>query len=294
MAYVNGQPMPLGYLGALRLDQDVRSTPRLIQAGYHKLRELHDADRATPIYFTSIMADNVPARRILEANLKDMPTYRFVAEFVTLIFRPRRKSNSHARTVDQAEILSLLADRRDQFAPVWNSESLHSLVACGLDARAFRIIHSGSTPIACAAAWDTSSFKQSVVRGYSSAMRWARPFSKLLGSFTSVPRLPKIGAPLRLTYLSHVCVPADRAEMLIPLVESLDVGGVLVAGFDARDSRLSVLRRAFGGRELRSRLYVVHWADGRAIAESLEKSGRESFLKKYSRPHFLLTEVALL
>lgn len=271
IAFINGQPMPVGYLGSLRLDHDHRARPRMMAAGYAKLREVHDADRAASIYLTSILSDNLPARRLLEANLPGMPTYRFVSEFVTFIFRPKRTKHAHIRTTkDHATAAELLARRSEQFAPAWSESALNELRTFGLPPSAFRIAYRGDTPIACAAAWDTTSFKQTVVREYSRGLQFFRPVVNALSRFTNAPRLPKLGEAMRFSFLSHVVTPPDQPELIVPLVRSMNVPHVLIAGFAPNDPRLAALRRAFRGREIRSRLYVVHWPDGSALAESLD------------------------
>src|SRR5689334_183064 len=92
--YVNGIPQPVGYLGGLRLDRDYRHRPRVMLEGYHRLRELHEADGACRFYLTSIMSDNAVARRVLEVGLRGMPTYRFIGELVSLVMRVRRRMSS--------------------------------------------------------------------------------------------------------------------------------------------------------------------------------------------------------
>ena len=74
MAFVNGQATPVGYLSQLRIDRTQRVRKRLISGGYRKLKELH-GDGAAQFYITTIVEDNSPARRLLEAGL-DGPRVR--------------------------------------------------------------------------------------------------------------------------------------------------------------------------------------------------------------------------
>ncbi len=285
-AYVNGVPTRLGYLGGLRVDADHRGDPRLLLRGFAKLRELHEAEGDAKLYLTGIVADNAAARRVLEAGLRGMPTYRFVGEFVTLVMRVRPGASVAAaggsqRTVgrlpptaetDLAAAVDVLGREGParQFSPVWEAGSV---VRPGLSAGDFRAALDGGRPVGCAALWDQRSFKQAVVRGYAPPLARWRSVANAAAAVTGRPRLPDVGQPLRAAYVSHVAGPP---AVVVPLVEAVHaIAGTrsldyLMVGFAAADPRLAALRRAFGGRELRTRLSVVHWPNGAAAADALD------------------------
>jgi hypothetical protein len=280
MMYINGHSRPVGYLGSLRLDADYRGTrrPRTLLHGYERLRELHEADHACDFYLTSIMSDNLPARRILEAGLAGMPTYRFVGEFVSLVMRVRRRrwcgSSDGLQQHDPQAVLDLHDACRYQLGPVWDdAESI------GPSSSDFRVaLDDRGRVTACAALWDRRLRHRIVVRGYSPAVARWRGAINLAARITGHPRLPPIGQPLRLAYVSHAAAaptssPSDLAELVESLHHAAAARGLdyAVAGLPARDPRLAALKRRFGGRELRSRLYVVYWADGRLAAESIDE-----------------------
>jgi hypothetical protein len=289
LMYINGQPTPVGYLGSLRLDADHRNNPRVLLRGYQRLRQLHDADRACPFYLTSIMADNRPARRFLEASLPVMPTYRFVGEFVSLVMRVRRRAARLAQRARETLGLSIRPGSDDglaaatellaqsgsnfQFSPAWTTIPQH-----GLRSSDFRFALKADGRIAaCAALWDRRSFKQTVVRGYSPALARWRPAVNALACLVGRPRLPAVGEAVQLACISHIGTSKGLgAGAYVALIESLHAAAAmrgldyLVAGFGASDPRLTALRRRFGGRELRSRLYVVYWEDGRSAADALD------------------------
>ncbi len=159
--------------------------------------------------------------------------------------------------------------RACQFAPVWSWNEIHPedfRVACSRE----------GAPVACGALWDQRSIKQTVVRGYSRSLRWARPFVNFVAPFLRSPRLPRIGTPLSSAFISHLAARPDQPELLVHLVsllrESAHASGIryLVLGLDSRDPRLARLRKAFHPREYVSRIYVVHWKDGAALAQSLD------------------------
>jgi hypothetical protein len=261
ISFINGEPAPLGYLSGLRLDADYRSTPRTIVNGYQLFRELHEADGAAQIYLTSILSDNRVARRLLEANLRGMPTYRFVGEFATLIFRPTRR---YEATIDE-DIDGLVeifngCSRQYQFGRVWSASDFDQLT--------LKTDQTGVT----LAMWHRQVPKQIVVRGYEPAMALIRPALNLISPLTRLPKFPPVGESLNCGFLSMSGIEPSRVDRLVPLVRALSMNeDCFVAGAAATDPRLDALRRAFGGRITRSRLYVVFWPDGRDAANALDE-----------------------
>ncbi|HET9552787.1 MAG TPA: hypothetical protein VFP50_07455, partial [Anaeromyxobacteraceae bacterium] len=82
-AWVNGRPARLGYLGQLRAGAGGRGRVRLLRHGFRLLDAARRPDEL-PFDLTSIVSDNLPARRLLEAGLPGFPTYRPLGELVTL------------------------------------------------------------------------------------------------------------------------------------------------------------------------------------------------------------------
>jgi len=292
--FVNGQPMPVGYLSGLRLHPSCRGRASIIRRGYELLHELHQSG-GPPLYLTSIFSDNLPAQRLLERGLKGMPTYRFLGELVTLVIRRRRRSDfwkptAHVRRrfgeVDLRvrygcdELTPVIVDllnrdrQRYQFAPVC---SLDDLYAPGLSPDNFRLAcRRDGTAVACAALWDQRSVRQTVVRGYPPAVRRLRPLINVAAAISGRPRLPALGEALSNGFIAHVAADLDRPEFVEWFINLLHGPGhtwgidYFVIAFDARDPRLPHLRKRFRPREYRSRLYAAHWEDGAELARNLD------------------------
>jgi hypothetical protein len=289
LRFINGAPLRVGYLGGLRMDASCRGRTSVIRRGYELFRQLHEKD-GPPIYLTSIIADNLAARRLLERGLKGMPTYRFLGEFVTLVIRRRHRGDfykptglvrrrlrekglrlvygSDQQTVDIVDLLNR-DHQQYQFGPVWSANELQP--------QEFRIAYSQEgMPVACAAIWDQRAIKQTVVRGYSNRMRWTRPLINLGAALLGRPRLPRVGQAIQHAFVSQLAVSAAQpkiAEWLILLLHGLAHTrkiDYLTIGFDARDPRLAHLRKVFRPREYISRLYTVFWDDGAELARGLD------------------------
>ncbi|HTW57541.1 MAG TPA: hypothetical protein VMD99_05405 [Terriglobales bacterium] len=288
--FINGEPMRVGYLSGLRLDRSCKGRAEILRRGYDLFRNIHDQGGPL-IYLSSIVAGNQAALRFLEKGLTGMPTYRFLGDLVTLIIRRshfwkfnhpasrtrrllrkgdlRALPGSHSSSLDILEILNR-NNREYQFAPVWSASEICADDFCTL-------YSSLETQVGCAAIWDQRAMKQSVVRGYSGVLKWARPFCNVAARFLGTPLLPEIGSALSHVYVSHLAARSDQPELtecLINLVRtspSARSADYVVIGFDSRDPRLAHLRRVFRVREYVSRIYAVYWEDGAAFTPKLDE-----------------------
>ncbi len=262
-SYVDGEPVPLGYLGQLRLAPACRGhVLSVLRAGYELLRGTHcPADALFDI--TSIVADNRPARRLLETGLEGLPRYRPVESLVTFLIPTRRRLRERAGDVEvrggSAALLPQILDclerfsRRHQFAPRWTAAKMPA-------ADRFQVAIAGGRVVGCVALWDQRAFKQVVVRGYDPALRFWRPLLNRFGA-----ALPRAGEPIALAHLAPLAVDGDEPRVLVALLRAA-LGAARAAGleflsvgFAARHPLAGVARRSCPGREYASTLYAVEW-----------------------------------
>jgi hypothetical protein len=280
-AYINGAATPLGYIGELRIAADHRHRFRIIRQGFETLQhELHDPGR-TPFYLTAIVADNAPARRLLEANLPGKPRYRPIADCTTLAIRTQGHARCEPERANEADIPGIDAclarnHSRYQFAPVWTEAMLRQAPERGGPCASDFVVHrSGDRISGCLALWDQSPVRQAVIRGYHPHIARLRPVLNMLGRWTGLPRLPQPGERLPQVYLSLAAVDEGDSGILVQLVKA-GLAEAARRGFDLAviamadgNPMLPALRRSFKVRDYRSRLYLVHWDDGRAAVEDL-------------------------
>jgi hypothetical protein len=285
--FVNGAPARVGYLSQLRLAEPYRGRVRLLAGGYELLRAAREPGEA-PFDLTTIVADNAAARRVLGAGLRNLPAYRELEPFVTLVLPVGRalevKAPAGVRIErgrpDRSEEIAACLDRerrRHQFAPRWTASDLLSSGRCpGLRPEDFFLAVEGRDVVGCLALWDQSGFKQTVVRGYGPRLTRWRPWINRLARLVRTPALPDPGAPLHYPYLSHVAVSPDRPEVLLALAAAAhDEAGsrgvpAIIAGFAARDPMLRRFARRFRARRFVSLLYAVHWEGGRRSVDALD------------------------
>ena len=287
LRFVNGQPCRVGYLGGLRLDASVAGRFDILRRGYRFFREV-EGEHPPELRFTSIAVDNTRALKFLERRLPGMPLYEPLCDFVTLLLPvPRPERRSPPRRVGVAPKhqagpktgapkpgqLLLSADSTDQqLAPLWSDEELMALEPLGLSADDFVFVGDSSQPQACAALWDQRGFKQAILRGYSSWLKFVRPVFNSVGPWMGEARLPVVGEVLNHAFVSHLSVPPNQPALLCELLERLMAQAarrgieLLTIGFSTDDPRLATVRRRFRGREYHSRLYSVRWPDEPRLA----------------------------
>ena len=271
--YLDGEVKNVGYLSELRVDKAQRGRHNLIRKGYEMGRTLHE-DRATPFYLTSIVSDNAPARRLLEAGLVGMPTYTFLCTYQTLVipthsFKVRRSKMCSIATPDSKQCIADCLHRsyeRYAWAPYWDITEFGSMERTpGLATEDFLITSQGSRITGCMALWDQRGFRQIVVRGYSRRLARWRPFLNLCSSLTGVPRLPPCGKPWAYAYVSPMAIDDDNPELftrlLLANLHRAPTRGYdyVILGLAETHPLLGVARRSIRHREYTSHLYLVTW-----------------------------------
>ena len=282
--FVNGRPGRTGYLGELRSAGGFGFRRKYLLRCYREMRRCHERGNV-PYYLTTIIADNLPARRLLEANLKGMPVYEPRGSIVTLTIPVRAGSRVKSRLEverstddDIADIASSLLGRGEhfQFIPAWTEEVLRSPSRCrGLAATDFMLVRNERLR-ASVAVWDQRSFKQSVVRGYRGQLgRW-RPAFNLAAPLMRRPRLPAPGARLESAYLSHLNASPDDPDAVVALVAAAcrEAAGrgldYVMLGLDEGNPLCAVLRARFPTHRYVSMVYVVYWEDGEDAAAEID------------------------
>lgn len=282
--WLGGEPVLAGYVGLLRRDPRRPLAGRALAEAFAALDATRRPDEL-PWDLTSIVADNVPARRLLERRRAGLPQYRPVGRLRTWLF-PSRQYRSIAGVVrgtasDLPDIAGVL--RRSHasfsFAPVWTEVDLRNPERCrGLQPQDFRLVRAAGEIAACAALWDQRSFKQVVVRGYAARIARWRHLLNLAFALSGHPRLPAAGGSLEIAYLSHIAVDAERPGLLIDLVRAARDDAarrgvrVLAAGFPEDDPLAITLTRSVRCRNYSSLLYVVRYPGGAPIPKGFPEA----------------------
>jgi hypothetical protein len=279
--WLDGAPARLGYIGQLRRRPEAsRAAGPLLRAGFAVLSATRGPGDL-PFDLTSIAAENVPARRLLERGVRGVPPYLPLAEVVTCLVptggRLRRWTGAPAAAtpsvrpaqavVEVSDCLSRMLSR-EQLAPCWTEADLTSPARSrGLSVEDFMVAEgAGGEVCGCAAVWDQRAFKQSRVQGYPPALGILRPLLNPFRALAGAPRLPPPGAVLRMGFLSHLCAEEDDPEIFLALVnaarKAARARGLdwLATGFVRGHPLLEALLGATRPRTYETVLYALPWS----------------------------------
>jgi hypothetical protein len=200
--HVNGKHERLGYLGGLRIAPNYRHRIRYLRQGYASIRELTPACATLPWWFTVIAADNVAARKLLEAGVPGLPTYHPLGDYVTYALpasRGRRREIWRRAGEDEVDVLVAFYNAqacRFNFTPVLDGTLVRRV---GIDH--FYLYERRGVLQGIAAMWDQRSFKQIV------ATRYRRPIGNLLPLYNLYAKLfHRIPLPYEGHALDHTFV----------------------------------------------------------------------------------------
>jgi len=287
--YVNGLPMPIGYLSSLRL-LDGHRNRGLVARGYAYFRRLH-TDGLAPLYLTTIAEGNTPALTLLTSGRAGLPRYHPAGRHLTAAIPVRRFRHAQSEVFvrpagieDRPAVLSFLhrVGPRRQFFPCYEGNDLFAPGGAFRDLRPEDLLLAirGGAVIGTLGVWDQSGFRQTVVHGYGRPLGWARPVYNAWARWTGRPILPGPGDAFRYRFAALPLVddddPAVFAALLDAALARCEGADYLLVGLHESDPLLPVLRRR------RTTWYTTHlfhvcWDDGEIVRQSLD--GRPPYLE---------------
>jgi hypothetical protein len=286
--YVNGRPAAVGYLGGLRLLAGQRNRG-LVARGYAFFRRLH-ADGRAPLYLTAIAEDNAVAQAVLTSRRAGLPAYHDAGRYHTAAVPLGRRERHNGTAVNgittrcaTAEDLPALLDflesegPRRQFFPYYQRADFLDTQGVFRDFSMPDVLLAdrGGRLVGTLAGWDQHGFRQTIVHGYSTVMRWGRPWYNCWARLRGLPGLPAPGQSFRyLTAALPVVAGDDRlasAALLETLLARAAAGPYeyLLIGCHEQDPWLAVLRD-YRATWYTTRLYLVCWEDGEALRATLD------------------------
>ncbi len=266
---VNGQSKEIGYLFGLRARPEyLRAFP--LHRGYARIHELQT--RPTSFFLTSILEENLYARRLLEKRRPFMPVYEPLCSYTVFAmgtghFAPRAlaKDVRRAGASDLPRLIAFLAENGtgQQFFPVVTKDSFGRPPFTTLRVEDFLLQEKQGSLVAAAGLWNQRTYRQYRVTGYAGLFRLLRPLSHALSPW-GFPALPRAGEEV--TYLT-LCLPTVRgndpslfADFMDHVLAAGHGASVVLAGAAAGHPFEAVLA-ARRHVSYRSRIYLVSWPD---------------------------------
>jgi hypothetical protein len=271
--HVNGQPERVSYFGGLRVTPKYRNRFHIVRNGFKSINKLISAKGTVPYRFTSVARENMIARRLLEARLPGMPVYSNVGELATLALSSTlgRKNKNLLRRATVSDIPALVEfvnnhNRGYQFSTFLTEAWFHQASRSrGIDISDFWVLVDSHDICACIAVWDQRTFKQTVVRSYSTPLRFLRRGYNLWAAIANRVPLPAVGQTLDQAYLSFVTIDDAVLDDCIEIIrEALgcvrDNGArVGVLGLSPDNPMYEHINAALPAHEYRTCIEIVSW-----------------------------------
>ena len=278
-AYVAGELVDLPYLGALRVSPSHRHRLSILRGGFAALRGYSERPGDYPVALTSITSDNSPARRVLTAGLRGLPTYTHLADFATFALRPRRTQRDRAICEadphDLEDIAGFLDEgmRQRDLAPRWDAAGL-----AGLSGARFLALREKGRIDGVISVWDQRASRQTILGGAPGLAQLLRMPANAMARLAGFPLIPRIGQQIDQVFLSHLVTRdgcPERAVRLIRAGRALasDIGArVAILGVPARHRWYGPICERFRAIEYRTSLFGVYWPGGEEAFGQIDRS----------------------
>lgn len=283
-AFVNGRPVPFGWLSDLRLQPAYRGGT-LVARGYRFLRQLH-GDGRVELYGTVIFRDNQTALRTIAATRASLPAYHDLGVIHCPGINLRRRKPLMDVDCDvvrgRLELLPEIVDclnrnnARKQFAPVHDVESfIRGNRWKDFQPSDFYVARRNNQVIGVVGRWDQAAFKQTRVVSYGKRLRWMVSAANAVQTLLGAPAFPAPGQYVPFFYVSFIAVDQDDAGVFRALLRHLyndSVGSpyrYALVGLHERDPLMAVLKD-YSLTPFAGRLFCACFVDGEPAYRSLD------------------------
>jgi hypothetical protein len=294
LRWVDGHPRPVGYLGGLRLLPEARHKT-LLMRGYRELARLHGDGRAD-FYLTTIAEGNRPAMSALTGMRAGLPAYHDLGRYFTFVLPLHRRKvvradpELHIRSLEQQDLPRFVEflntwGRDRLFFPCLAADDFGSGATTFRDLALDRVLCAwrGDQRVGALAAWDQSSFRQTVVERYTGIVRWWKPFHNLYAAARGLPRFPTPGSQLRNLTLALPIADDDSGTLILKLLAAIQhrhrsttAADSLLLGLFERDPLLKAVR-PLALHAYVTRVFVVTWDPANVRPERF--NGRNLYLE---------------
>jgi len=207
--YLNGSPGATGYLTGMKLLQSHRGRAPFIRAAYDLICEQNR--QANPLYYTTILKNNVQAIKLLEKRRKGMPDYRYIGGYTVYCMGAGwMAARGDGGYIFEKGNPAGLADYYSKHLPKYNlapqNERLYGLSQSDF----YTLRNRDSHILAACAIWNQQDYKQYIAKKYQGLYR-ALPLLpyKLLG----YPSLPKVDVVANCASIALLVVRNENPEV---------------------------------------------------------------------------------
>jgi hypothetical protein len=269
-AYVNGQIRRTAYLTGLKALPEYRRRILSLSIAevYYYLHELTKAE--VDVYYTTILQENLSARKMLEKKRKNMPEYRCRGEYTVYCLRTGARFRRRSRELDKEYLLN--SGSREELAGFYREKAGSFNLApaetnpWGLGDKDIWVLRTCRGEIAAACAlWNQQSYKQYIITAYKGLYKYLK---KMPLSSLGYPRLPRENVPVNYASLALLSVRDNDALLaeyfLRRVAEKAGKYDFLMLGL-FENHPLTAALAGLKAIRYQSRLYTVHWPEEESL-----------------------------
>lgn len=268
---INGKEQWLGYLGNLRIDPK-HQKGTLLPRAYNFLRKFQQ-EMKSKIYLTTILEENIHAKKILESGKGGLPPYKDIGKLISFVYSSNIKpfglpspsyTYEKATRDDLDALIRFLNTSQRQFFPQYTAEDIleEDGLLKDLSIDNFYLCKKGNEIVGCVAPWNQNRYRRWKVQAYNNWIKYTRPVINFFATMMKYPTYPPAGESLPYQILSCLHIKDDDPEILRSLLSymwpSLERNSMIVVLIHENDPHVKVLQKPVSIK-VESRLYAVYW-----------------------------------
>ena len=255
-AFINGQIMRVGYLMGLKVHADYQRRVPFMSEAYQYTYE--QTRQHVDLYYTTILKDNLTAKKLLEKKRRNMPEYRPVSDYTVYCFRRGKNGSLPGMVFEKGNTAGLQEFYQQELSKTHLAPEDRHLPGLS-DSDFYTLRDSQGTILAACAVWNQQPSKQYIVTGYSGIYRCVK---HLPLHWLGYPNLPKENLPANYGSIALFCAkdhdPTIAASFIHQVAKHSKNYDFLMAGFTENHPLTPVFQK-LKHIKYQSTLYTVHW-----------------------------------
>ena len=270
--YLNQKSQRLAYISNLRVDKKYQGQ-KVLKEGFDLLKSIHNKFGA-PFYYSTIIADNKKAEKVLQKNIKNGLQFKDYGYYYTkliIIHGKKKEIDNKYRIIRGSkdrleEIVSFLQKEgsKKNFYPYLKKEDFEDKnFLKDFKLENFYLAMDNDEIVGVLGKWDQNKFKQNVVTKYGGIYKYNKIYNTVC-KLWRMPKLPNIGETINFAYVSFIATKNNDVYIFEQLLKNiyndcLDSELVYLAlGFHEKDQLLRSLD-GFLCINYKSKLYLSYW-----------------------------------
>ncbi len=255
-AFINGQKKRVGYLLGLKVHSDYQRLVPHMSKAYELLHK--ETFPQVDFYYTTILKENISAKKLLEKKRKGMPEYQAISEYIVYCFRQGAKTIIPGTSFEKGNSLGL----KEFYDKELNRYHLapDDIYLSGLkDSDFYTLRDNQGNIIAACALWNQQKTKQYIITRYSNVYKYLK---YLPLHWLGYPVLPKENIPANYGSIALLCVkdqdPRIASCLIYQVAQNSKKYDFLMLGLTEKHP-LNPVFQNIKHIKYQSTLYAVNW-----------------------------------